>query len=137
MFSREMCEMFKITFFYKSPPVAASWPSYCCIGRRISLRYQLELVWLNWLTFIYTCWISVFYPVILHLKVTEAATRSIKKKHLAMFTGKHPWSQLRTRLIKSFIKKMLQHRCFPVNIAKILRTFILKNIRKWLFLNPE
>ena len=41
-----------------------------------------------------------------------------------------------------FIKKWLQHRCFPVNIAKFLRTPILKNIyvrlllsdfRKWLF----
>ena len=80
VFSCEICEMFKITFFYKSPPVAASWPSYCCIGRRISLRYQLELVWLNWLTFIYTCWISVFYPAILHLKVTEAAPLVFYKK---------------------------------------------------------
>ena len=26
------------------------------------------------------------------------------------------------------IKKRLQHRCFPVNIAKFLRTSILKNI---------
>ena len=32
----------------------------------------------------------------------------------------------------SFIKKRLQHRCFPVNIAKFLRTPILKNICKWL-----
>ena len=78
----EICKMFKITFFYKSPLVAASWPSYCCTGRRISLRYQLELVWLNWLTFIYTCWISVFYPAILHLKVTEAAPLVFYKKAL-------------------------------------------------------
>ena len=28
----------------------------------------------------------------------------------------------------SFIKKRLQHRCFPVNIAKFLRAPILKNI---------
>ena len=27
----------------------------------------------------------------------------------------------------SFIKKRLQHRCFPVNIANYLRTTILKN----------
>ena len=26
VFSCEICEMFKITFFYKSPPVAASYP---------------------------------------------------------------------------------------------------------------
>ena len=30
----------------------------------------------------------------------------------------------------NFIKKRLQHRCFPVNIKKFLRTFILKNICK-------
>ena len=28
----------------------------------------------------------------------------------------------------NFIKKILQHRCFPVNIAKFLRARILKNI---------
>ena len=32
----------------------------------------------------------------------------------------------------SFIKKRLQHRCFPVNFAKFLRTPILKNICKQL-----
>ena len=32
----------------------------------------------------------------------------------------------------NFIKKRLQHRCFPVNIAKYLRTPILKNIRQQL-----
>ena len=30
----------------------------------------------------------------------------------------------------NFIKKRLQHRCFPVNITKLLRTSILKNIGK-------
>ena len=28
----------------------------------------------------------------------------------------------------NFIKKRLQHWCFPMNIAKVLRTPILKNI---------
>ena len=97
----------------------ASWPSYRCIGRLISLRYHVELVWLNWLTFIYTCWIYVFYPAILHLKVTEAAASGVLwKKYFAIFTGKQPFFKLKRRLIKSFIKKRLQHRCFPVNIAK-------------------
>ena len=36
-----------------------------------------------------------------------------------------------------FIQKRLQHRCFPVNIAKVLRTPILKNICKRLFLKIE
>ena len=35
----------------------------------------------------------------------------------------------------SFIKKKLQHRCFPVSVAKILRTPILKNICERLLLN--
>ena len=34
----------------------------------------------------------------------------------------------------NFIKKRLQHRHFSVNIAKFLRTPILKNICKWLLL---
>ena len=55
---------------------------------------------------------------------------SIKKavlKNFAKFTGK----QLKAC---NFIKKRLQHRCFPVNIAKFLRTPILKNICKPLLL---
>ena len=35
----------------------------------------------------------------------------------------------------NFIKKRLQHRCFPVKFAKYLRTPILKNIFEWLLLN--
>ena len=34
-----------------------------------------------------------------------------------------------------FLIKLFQHRCFPVNIAKFLRTPILKNIFKQLLLN--
>ena len=34
----------------------------------------------------------------------------------------------------NFIKKRLQHRCFPVNVAKFLRTSILKNICERLLL---
>ena len=35
----------------------------------------------------------------------------------------------------NFIKKRLQHRCFLVNIAKILRTIVFKNICQRLLLN--
>ena len=34
----------------------------------------------------------------------------------------------------TLFRKKLQHRCFPVNIAKFLRTPVLKNICKRLFL---
>ena len=37
-------------------------------------------------------------------------------------------------MIWNFIKKRLQHRCFPVNIAKCLRTPILKNMYEKLLL---
>ena len=33
------------------------------------------------------------------------------------------------------MKKKIQHKCFHLNIAKFLRTLILKNIRKWLLLD--
>ena len=38
------------------------------------------------------------------------------------------------RAAATLIKKRLQHRCFPANIAKFLRTTILKNICKRLLL---
>ena len=34
----------------------------------------------------------------------------------------------------NFNKEILQHRCFPVNIANFLKTPILKNICEWLLL---
>ena len=37
----------------------------------------------------------------------------------------------------NFINKRLQHRCFPMNIAKFLKTPILKNIIEWLLLQKE
>ena len=57
-------------------------------------------------------------------------------KNLAMFIGKHlcwSWFLLLFNIVagledRSCIKKRLQHKCFLVNIAKFLRTPILKNI---------
>ena len=37
----------------------------------------------------------------------------------------------------NFVKKRLQYRCFPVDIAKFLRTPILKSICKQLLLNVD
>ena len=48
-------------------------------------------------------------------------------KNFGIFTGKHlHWSLFLIKL--QAIKKRLQHRCFPVNIAKCLGAPILKNI---------
>ena len=59
-------------------------------------------------------------------------------KNLAIFIGKH---LCRSAFINenasfqscNFIKKRVQHRCFPVTIAKFLRTSVLKNICERLF----
>ena len=52
------------------------------------------------------------------------------KKHLywSLFLNKNSGLQS-----WNFIKKRLQHRCFPVNIVKFSRTRVLKNICKRLF----
>ena len=73
-----------------------------------------------------------------HLRDCRSSHRrcSLKKavlKDFAIFTGKHLcWSlffkKVTTLQPCNFIKKRLQHRRFPVNIAKFLRTIILKNI---------
>ena len=39
--------------------------------------------------------------------------------------------------MRNFIQKRLQHRCFPVNLAKILRTPVLKNICERLVLDTS
>ena len=59
---------------------------------------------------------------------------SIKRavlKNCARFIVKHvlesPFNKVATKVATFFIKKMY-YRCFPLNIANFLRTFILKNI---------
>ena len=59
-------------------------------------------------------------------------------KNLATFTGKHLcWGVFFNENANlqscDFIKKRLQHKCFPVNTAKFLRTRVLKNICERLF----
>ena len=49
-------------------------------------------------------------------------------KNFAIFTRKHLCWSLFGVFGVNFIKKRLQHRYFPVNITKFLRTPILKNI---------
>ena len=57
-------------------------------------------------------------------------------KNFAIFTGKHLCQSLLLIDFKTcnFLKKGLRHRCFPVNIAKFLRTFILMKICEQLIL---
>ena len=57
-------------------------------------------------------------------------------KNFTIFTGKQLcWSLFLIKLKASFfIKKRLQHRCLPVNIAKFLRTFFFPKHLWWLLL---
>ena len=56
-------------------------------------------------------------------------------KNFAKFTGKHTcWSLFLIKLAFNFIKKRLQHRCFPVKFADFFRTaFFIEHLR-WLLL---
>ena len=66
---------------------------------------------------------------------------SIRKnvlKNLAIFSGKHLcWSLFFNENGElqccNFFKRRLQEMCFPVNIANLLRTLVLKNIYERLF----
>ena len=60
-------------------------------------------------------------------------------KSFAKFTGKHlvlesPVKRLAGFKTCNFLKKRLRHRCFPVKIAKFLRTLILMKICEQLLL---
>ena len=75
---------------------------------------------------------------------SEAATEGVLYKkvvlnNFAIFTGKHlSWSLFFKKIVVlkacDFIKKRLQNRCFPVNIAQFLRIPFLKNICERLLL---
>ena len=94
---------------------------------------------------------SVLYPKMSkefyhHIKFWESVMNSdvfYKKKsnlkNFTIFTAKHLYWGLffnknASLQVFSFIKKRLQHKYFLDNIAKFLRTAILKNICEWLLL---
>ena len=56
----------------------------------------------------------------------------------ANFAGKHlaaPFNKIAVLEACNIGKKRLRHRCFPMKFAKVLRTYILKNICERLLLN--
>ena len=57
----------------------------------------------------------------------RCSTKKAVIKIFAIFTGKRYYTG-------NFINKSLQNRCFPVNVMKILRASILKDIWKCLLL---
>ena len=59
--------------------------------------------------------------------------------NISQISQENTWSEcflikLQTFKLCNFIKKRLQHKCFPVKFAKSIRTLILKNICKRLLL---
>ena len=59
----------------------------------------------------------------------------VLNRNISRWTQSGPFSKIREIAglkVCNFIKKRLQHGCFPVNIVKFLRTTNLKNIYEWL-----
>ena len=77
-----------------------------------------------------------------HISHRRCSKKKAVLKNLAIFAEKTPlFESLFDKVVDlqacDFIKKRLQHRCFPVNIATFLRTPILKNSCKRLLLNDS
>ena len=103
---------------------------------RMNIHNMLIVVYI--LVLIVKFWFGATFFMIKkdHFKCKMLLWPQVPFKNFAVFTSKHLcW---RLFLIKlqtcNFIKKRLQHRYFPVNIAKFLRTSTLKNICERLLL---
>ena len=92
-------------------------------------------MWSNFTLVKYNYKISNIYHQIKFWKIIMNRS-SIKKLLLKILQYSHKNSCVGVSL-ETFspetLLKWLQHRCFPVNIAKILRTLVLKNICERLF----
>ena len=98
-------------------------------------REALSVMWSNFTLVKYNYKISNIYHQIKFWKIIMNRS-SIKKLLLKILQYSHKNSCVGVSL-ETFspetLLKWLQHRCFPVNIAKILRTLVLKNICERLF----
>ena len=84
---------------------------------------------------LFYCFIlSEFIHVDLQKQPPEVFFKKAAPKNFIIFTEEHLFWSLFLIKTCNFINKRLQHRCFPVNIAKLLRLPILKNICKRLLL---
>ena len=64
----------------------------------------------------------------LQSKSPEGATRCVFEKKLFLKISKYSQENTCARVFLNKVKKRIQHRCFPVKLAKFLRTPILKNL---------
>ena len=90
----------------------------------IHLSFRIAFLFRVWENVLFTSYVACYYSVICSCrKAFKQPFTDVYKidvlKNLAIFTGKH----LRWRFfLISFINKVLQHRCFTMNIAKCLST---------------
>ena len=127
--------------------------SACPDKRRYSFRRLVWTWWWYWwiggLPFLYNLYGKIFrrtfssYPALIELPFTHVATLLVKnmffKKgvltNFVKFTGKHLCQSLFFNKVAGLLlKKGHWHRCFPVNIAKFLRTPFLTEHPRWLLL---
>ena len=66
----------------------------------------------------------------------EVLYKKVVLKNFEIFTGKHFFNKAASMNPFNYIKKRLQHRYFPANIDKFLRTSNLKNTCERLILFP-
>ena len=131
MFFCEYGEIFKHSFFHKTPPVV-TFGSHETNG---SIRLWNFTPLLTVDQIFRSSRSLMFFKI--GAKKFNRFKIGLKLQNIAIFIGKHLcWSLFLIRLQAfqdcNFIKMRLQHRCFPVNIAKFLRTtFFIKHV-KWL-----
>ena len=66
----------------------------------------------------------------------RCSVKGVLRKVFAKFKGKHLCQRLYFNKVcrPKAVKKRLWHKCFPLNLAKFLRTPLLQNTSRWLLL---
>ena len=89
----------------------------------IYLSFRIAFLVCFWEYVWFTSYVACYYCVFRVVKHSNSRSQMFCKidalKNLAIFTGKDLCWRF---FLINFIKKRLQHRCFPVNIAKCLST---------------
>ena len=105
----ESCEIFKNSFFYRTPLVAAF--------------IRMRIIGTKWLRFSVLPQFRSSGP--------EMFCKKSALKNLAKFTEEHMCQSFFFNKVshrtETLLKKSLWHRCFPVNLARFLRTPFLQN----------
>ena len=93
----------------------------------IYLSFRIAFLVCFWENVRFTSYMACYYCVVRVGKRSNSRSQMFYKidalKNLAIFTGKHLCWRF---FLINFIKKRLQHRCFPMNIANCLSTGFYK-----------